>query len=285
MGKDDPPPPTLLEPGPHELPLRWILYTKSCKTLKIGTSTEEPMHYIERHSFWRRRPWQVLHASAHKKDKAPALVATYKPKKSWFFRPRDFLIKFPTPGANGLQHHDIEMKMSDRGLLLNTLDANSYEFAMPTATGYTETFHWRKRDWGSHCEEVRAIRKADEPPVHAGDPRPPQQEGFHFSKPYSGWILVRVNGPGRKAPGGGEGQQLPMGYTENGDEIVASYAEASGWTSTCTIIFQFWGAGATGELGEDWTRVAALTGSTIWDDEARKRQRRQAEANRRNNGH
>src|SRR4051812_41680340 len=99
-------PAALLEPGPHGFPVRWVLYLRSCKTLKMGPSKESPVHYIERHSFWRRRPWQVLHASAHKKEKSPALVAIYKPKKSWFFRPRDFLIKFPGEASKG----DIEMK-------------------------------------------------------------------------------------------------------------------------------------------------------------------------------
>lgn len=71
---------------------------------------------------------------------------------------------------------------------------------------------------------------------------------------------------------------MPMGYTDDGQEIVASWANCSGWVVTRKIIFQFWGAGARGEMGEDWTRVAALTGSTIWDDEERERQRRRNNA-------
>lgn len=280
MGKDEPLAPALAEPGPHGFPARWILYQRSCKTLKIGPSKENPVHYIERHSFWRRHPWQVLHESAHKADKSPALVAIYKPKKSFFFRPRDFLIKFPDGKGNG-GGHDMEMKHIQRGLG-GLGDVIAYEFCL----GGKETFHWRKAAWGSHCEEVRAIRKEDEPVVHTGDAKPPKEEGFHFTKPYSGWILVRVNSS-HAAPQGGEangtGNQHPMGYTDSGEEIVASYCEASGWVATRKVIFQFWGAGLTGELGEDFTRVAALTGSTIWDDEERERARRRAKANR-NNG-
>lgn len=162
------------------------------------------------------------------------------------------------------------------------MNATCYEFSMPAEGGRTETFVWRKQDWGSHCEEVRAIRKEDEPPVHTGDARPPQKEGIHFSKPYSGWVLVRVGGPKRMAQPAqheGKGNPFPMGFAESGDEIVASYCEAQGWVATRKVIFQFWGSGVTGELGEDFTRVAALTGSVIWDDEERERQRRRAAAN------
>lgn len=284
MGKEEIPA-ALQEAGPHGFTIRWVLYVRSCKTIKWGNSKETPFHYIERHSFWKRRPWQVLHQSAHKKDKSPALVAIYKPKKSWFFRPRDFLIKFPGQDAS----KNIDMKMMDRSIW-NGFNARSYEFNMVTAAGHNETFHWVKADWGSHCEEVKLIRKEDEPPVHTGDQRPEREEGFHFSKPYAGWILVRVNGPNRKqAPQVAEGGKksrvntLPMGYTDDGQEIVASWANCSGWVATRKIIFQFWGAGASGEMGEEWTRVAALTGSTIWDDEERERQRRRAKAQNNSN--
>ena len=52
-------------------------------------------------------------------------------------------------------------------------------------------------------------------------------------------------------PSQGDQNTLPMGYTDDGQEIVASWANCSGWVVTRKIIFQFWGAGARGEMGED----------------------------------
>ncbi|KAM7212440.1 hypothetical protein V8F06_012166 [Rhypophila decipiens] len=296
MGKEEKPTPeALLEKGPHGFPARWILYQKSCRTLKYSTSKDSPLHYIECHSYWARHPWQVLHSVAHKKEKSDstALIAIYKPKKSFFFRPRDFLIKFPNSGGS---KPDIEMKRLDESTFQSLLVAKAYEFTIPTAGsgGRSEQFIWRKADWGSQTEEVRALTKEDNPPVHTNDPRPPQKTGMHFSKPYSGWVLIRVGGPNRKPlPPGSMDQKtgmfefkvnpFPLGFVESGDEIVASYCLATGWVATRKFIFQFWGSGVTGELGEDFTRVAALTGSVIWDDEVREAQRRRNKAANHNN--
>ncbi|KAM7184922.1 hypothetical protein V8F20_012014 [Naviculisporaceae sp. PSN 640] len=282
MGQEDISP-ALLERGPYGFPARWILYKRSSSTLKIGITKDEPLHYIERHSSsWgsSKNPWQVLHASAHKGDDSPGLVAIYKPKKSMFSTPRDFLINFP----NG-KLPDIEMRRVDASTMKKLTSPSCYEFAMPVQGGRVETFMWKKQDWGSHCEEVRAIRKEDEPPVHTGDARPPLKEGIHFSKPYTGWVLIRVGGPKRLAlrPGvqhEGKGNPFPMGFAENGDEIVASYCEAQGWVNTRKIIFQFWGSGVTGELGEDFTRVASLSACVLWDDEEREREKNAAKANK-----
>ncbi|KAK3313030.1 hypothetical protein B0H66DRAFT_608090 [Apodospora peruviana] len=275
MGKDsDPLPAAMQEPGPHGFPMRWVLFVRGCKTLKMGTSTDSPIHYIKWHTFRKSKPWQTMHASAHKADKSLPLVAIYKPKIGWFRRPRDFAIQLFDKAGKPSERIDMKRTEASNILLGNT--AKEYQFTMRTgADGHMETFCWRKRGWGSHCDEIQLIHKEADPPVHTGDSRPPRKEGFHFSTPYDGWILVRLNGGRRN-----NDPVKPLGYTdEGGEEIVASWCRASGWVAARKIIFQFWGAAGTGELGEEFTRIAALSGTTIWDDEEREAQRRRNKNN------
>lgn len=168
----------------------------------------------------------------------------------------------------------------------------TFEFSLPpglTDTGRTETFEWRR---APSCHETRGIRKKTLPLLETGDERPPETTlQTWFAQP--GSVLVRVTGArwppngnnvdnGRiyataaaAASGDGEGSQTPpLGFTRQGEEIVASWTLARDCRPR--YYFQFWGAGATGELGTVFTHVAVLTGNAVYLDEIATRAKAQA---------
>ncbi|KAJ4289967.1 hypothetical protein N0V88_006768 [Collariella sp. IMI 366227] len=99
----------------------------------------------------------------------------------------------------------------------------------------TESFEWRPASW--NCFETRGIRHHTLPPIQTGDVRPPE-ESFVLSP--SGSVLVRLQGKPCPTPG----RDRPLGYTREGEEIVASYTRTR--DKGALMYFQFWGAGRRG---------------------------------------
>jgi hypothetical protein len=82
--------------------------------------------------------------------------------------------------------------------------------------------------------------------------------------------LVRV-GSGDGITGGGnfetaddDGESLSGGWTSDGKEVVAVWANAGVITLSKVGMLEFRGSGATGELGLAWSVMAAVSAMCIW---------------------
>ncbi|KAK8086910.1 hypothetical protein PG994_001884, partial [Apiospora phragmitis] len=79
----------------------------------------------------------------------------------------------------------------------------------------------------------------------------------------SGWKLVRIHS---EADGvGGTRRARDAGASSDGKELVAVFAEVSGWSTSKVVKFKFLGSGATGEMGPRWSLMAVMTALRIWD--------------------
>jgi hypothetical protein len=159
-----------------------------------------------------------------------------------------------------------------------------------------EIFEWRR---APACHETRGIRKKTLPALETGDRRPPET-ALHTLLAQPGAVLVRLTGarwPPQTATrpttssstttstttttsmtatatdaATETAARRPLGFTKQGEEIVASWTEARDCLPR--YYFQFWGAGAAGALGETFTHVAVLTGAATYLDAIAERARR-----------
>ncbi|KAH6845760.1 hypothetical protein B0I37DRAFT_417275 [Chaetomium sp. MPI-CAGE-AT-0009] len=281
----------LAQPGPHGYPMRFGVRLAGLKGFKIyGADPKQPCRYVELHT---RR--QILHESAHRKDRSPALVTVNENWPSWSLFPLDdesatFTItvhnnaKQSTANPDSNSTPEPETAETEAAADL-TIDMDhtrcrpvTFQFTLPVPSPHTddsttpattlETFEWRRA--APACQETRGIRRKTLPPLETGDDRLPEEK---FVYAPSGSVLVRLGG-GRGRGGGGcaPGRDRPLGFTRAGEEIVASYASSRDYRAW--YYFQFWGAGATGELGEVFTHVAVMSGMAVYQDEEAERARR-----------
>ncbi|KAI2605181.1 uncharacterized protein GGS25DRAFT_419057 [Hypoxylon fragiforme] len=123
----------------------------------------------------------------------------------------------------------------------------SYRFSVQTGTGKdlrTEDFEWRQ----SRGEEVRGLNK------HAG----------------YGWKLVRLSGNNAEQGGGGGGSdrtKRAVGWTSDGQEVVAAWSHNNSWSANKVFKLQFLESGATGVLGDRFAVVALMTALKIFHHE------------------
>ncbi|KAK4154803.1 hypothetical protein C8A00DRAFT_32398 [Chaetomidium leptoderma] len=287
----------LSQPGPHGYPMRFGVRLAGLKGFKIyGVDPKQPVRYIEWHT---RR--QILHESAHKKDKSPALVSVHANWPSWSIFPLDDdAAAFTLTVHNNKNNNNKKNKNDNNNKNKNnknktstgpddssaeaadlTIDMDhtrcrpvTFQFELPVrAADVVETFEWRRAPRASH--ETRGIRKKALPMMETGDERPPEEK-FVYSP--SGSVLVRLGGNKRCAAA----KDRPLGFTRDGEEIVASYTDSRDYRAW--YYFQFWGSGATGELGETFTHVAVMSGLAVWNDEQEETARRN-KTSRRSDGH
>ncbi|KAF7551805.1 hypothetical protein G7Z17_g4755 [Cylindrodendrum hubeiense] len=117
-----------------------------------------------------------------------------------------------------------------------SLKKEVFWFGMQVGEGHNkriERFEWRH----SRGSEVKSVGQAG-----------------------NGWKLVRLGG-GMAGEGNEEdGPDRDDGYTKDGKEIVAVWAEGKAFKSISNIgEFQFRGSGATGELGMLWSLTALMS--------------------------
>ncbi|KAK4225859.1 hypothetical protein QBC38DRAFT_481960 [Podospora fimiseda] len=281
----------LAQPGPHGLPMRFQTRNAGWSGMKIcGEDVKQPIHFMTVKS---RKTRQILHETAHKKDKSAPLVTVQKPhyRSKYSSDKEDFKIILHPAGSNGRRTHDETIEMEHKssrelnGKIIDFRYRPTWEFTLRVGPqGRQEVFRWIKPQ--GTCQELKTIYKSELSPVKTGMQRP--QSG-RITRIVSGYILVRMNGRGiRLGEDKKENEMRPLGYDKEGREIVASCARGgSGWIGGRKMFFQFWGSGCTGELGEDFTRVAAVTGSALWQDEilkeAEQAQRQNAQRNKQMN--
>ncbi|KAK4160831.1 hypothetical protein QBC43DRAFT_358896 [Cladorrhinum sp. PSN259] len=252
----------LAQPGPHGLPMRFQTRKAGWSGYKLcGEDVKAPLHYISMKAK-DRKTRQILQSTAHKKDKSPPLVTIQKPNS------QDFNIVLHATGSNGRRTQDetVWMEYKDsrelNGKYIDFKYKETWDFNMRVGPqGKQETFRWIKAEGA--CQELKTIYKGELPIVKAGMAR---EKSGRITRLVSGHILVRMNGKRINIQQGQE-KERPLGFDKEGREIVASCARGgSGWIGGTKMFFQFWGSGCTGELGEDFTRVAAMTGSALWQD-------------------
>lgn len=117
-----------------------------------------------------------------------------------------------------------------------SLKKETFWFGMQVGEGngrHLEKFEWRR----SHGSEVKSVG----------------QSGW-------GWKLVRLGG-GTAGEGGEDGGfDRGDGFTKDGKEIVAVWADGKAFKSMTNIgEFQFRGSGATGELGMLWSLMGIMS--------------------------
>ncbi|RMJ09768.1 hypothetical protein BHE90_013887 [Fusarium euwallaceae] len=121
-----------------------------------------------------------------------------------------------------------------------------YWFGMQVGEGanrHVERFEWRR----SHGSEVKSVGESK-----------------------WGWKLVRVghnvDDPNDEAEASGEEPDRPDGFTSDGKEVVAVWADSSiSWKSMSKIgTFELRGSGRTGELGTQWAVMALLSCMCQW---------------------
>jgi hypothetical protein len=269
----------LSQPGPHGYPTRFAVRRAGHHGLKFcGADAKQPVRFIEKHDTGSLR--QVLHKSGHKKDDSPRLVSVYKHRS---FAQQHLAITIGPVTLRPRQPQNFMVILhrnngNDQVLELNRVKATTwnqpetYRFQLATPANHAgEAFEWRDARF-TRPFETRGTRKASLPVIKTGDQRPPEKKMGIITR---GYVLVRLGGQR-----GAAGKGRPLGFTEQGEEIVASYAQRNTtWIGQPKFFFQFWGSGAQGKLGEDFSHVAAATGSALWQDEMiqeKEKQRRQA---------
>ncbi|KAK4195262.1 hypothetical protein QBC40DRAFT_289359 [Triangularia verruculosa] len=281
------PAPALDVPGPGSiLPNRFAVRTAGGSGLKItGSNYKQPIHFLSKHSSTRDSLRCSLHESAHKKDNSPAMVSVHKHQQrnsGWTTTTTIGNVKLTSTPARGPDNYQIILHRKDGNnecidMPQTSHDVNQFRMRM---NGREEVFEWVKGS--AFTQELKTICKRESPAVKTGMPR----EKAGRVGMGGGYILVRVTGRSVQ-PRGKKGEDTPLGYDKSGREIVASWAYARGWGwGGPVFFFQWWGSGATGELGEDFTRVAATTGAALYHEEALKaaeRQRRQNSSLHNNN--
>ncbi|KAK0721190.1 hypothetical protein B0T21DRAFT_48742 [Apiosordaria backusii] len=262
------PAPALDIPGPHHLPNRFAVRTAGPSGLKItGSNYKAPLHFLSKHASPRSSLRCSLHSTAHKKDNSPALVSVYKHqhrKSGWTTTTQIGNVKFTSSPGRGWENYQIILHRkagNDECIDMPQTSNKTHQFRM-RVNGREEGFEWIKGD--SWMQELRTICKREAPVVKTGMQR--EKTGRLVSM-VMGWVLVRVTGRAVQ-PVGKDGEGTPLGYDKQGREIVASWAfSRTRGFGGAVYFFQWWGSGATGELGEDFTRVAATTGATLYHEE------------------
>lgn len=219
-------------PSPYKrLPLAFnVYYKKAWTTLiyRLGEHENQPLFAVTVHTDFKKKPRLVLHNGIEPKD--PTLATAT----------RDGLVKQHTnimvPGPPGSASETITEHMKSNTSLTSATFSFSFDVGRGKDT-HREAFEWRHSRGG----EVRSLDKWA-----------------------WGWKLVRLGGA-RPDASGGKRDFRGAGETSDGKEIVAVWADNSKLNLHKVAKFQFLGAGATGELGEEWSIMAAMSGLRLWD--------------------
>lgn len=189
----------------------------------LSEPDSEPLFAFSSPDAW--YPYEVVMHDGPTTDAPPLAALTQEGKMGM-----DFAILLPplasagmTGGKEILRYH-------------GSLKKETFWFGMQVGEGdgrHLERFEWRR----SHGSEVKSLGQSS-----------------------WGWKLVRL-GSGTAGEGGEDGaSDRGDGFTKDGKEIVAVWADGKAFKSMTNIgEFQFRGSGATGELGMLWGLTAILS--------------------------
>lgn len=217
-------------PSPYKrLPLSFNIYYKQwfSSMYQIGEHENQPLFTIQRHGAWGHdKPMIVLHEGADPKGPVVGTVTKEGLMK------HDTVIELHSEGRTIREPLVSDVSMT----LKNSRFTFSFDVGLRGKETRRETFEWRI----SKAIEVRTL------------------DSMAF-----GWKLVRLN-PDQPTGRGGSRGARDVGETSDGKEVVAAWSENSGMTLSKIAKFHFLGAGATGEFGDDWALMAALSAFRLW---------------------
>lgn len=214
-------------------PVLRVAYKKSSLSelvLLLSEPDSEPTYCLSVPAGW----WGALRLHDGNSPNGTPLVHA-KPNGKW---KKDYAITLPSfPGYNNTSGAEIlryVMKRRER-----------YWFGLQVGQGaqqHIERFEWRR----SHGSEVKAVG------------------GWSY-----GWKLVRLKeGTPEDAQSGGEEPDRANGFTSDGREVVAVWADTSSIKSMSRVgEFQLLGSGRSGELGMNWQLMAMMSCMCIWQRE------------------
>ncbi|KAF7552278.1 hypothetical protein G7Z17_g4438 [Cylindrodendrum hubeiense] len=219
-----------LGPSPYpRLPLAFNIYHKgwASKTYFLGDHEDQATLTLTLHPILgTKKPFIVLHEGKDPNGKVLGTVT------------KESLLKAHTtitvPGRPGSAFDPITERLACSVALTYFTFTFSFDVGIGKDTR-RETFEWRS----SRGNEVKAL------------------DNWAW-----GWKLVRL---GADEGPGGTRTERDAGETSDGKKIVAVWSEESKWTLSKCGKFHFIGAGATGELGEEWAFMAVMTSLRLWD--------------------
>ncbi|KAK8130126.1 hypothetical protein PG999_002506 [Apiospora kogelbergensis] len=228
-----PPPPPATTPY-RQFPAAFNLYHQKSKSGRslvytLGEHDSDPIYTLTIHSGVSGNPSLVLHNGPD--PAAPALASADKePGEETFANKitgKASIITLPALPNFGRPTTEEPLETHV------TISGAGYAFSLEWTR---ERFEWRH----SRGSEVKALDKLN-----------------------SGWKLVRIHS---EADGvGGNRRARDQGASSDGKELVAVFAEVSGWSTSKVVKFKFLGSGATGEMGTRWSVMAVMTALRIWD--------------------
>ncbi|KAL0936160.1 uncharacterized protein CTRU02_208375 [Colletotrichum truncatum] len=194
------------------------------QTYHLGPSSEEKQFTITFDSKLFTRK-QSLFLHHGDSDKAPIIATASRSGSGWVDR--------ATVTLHGQRGNDQDVEFTrPEGAGFRQSEVRAFHCRVNK--DYVEEFQWRT----SHGNEIKEL---------AGHS--------------SGWKLVRMSRP---SPVGGRSKNPEMGFSSDGQEVVAVVAHNMSWSMTKGYKFAFMGSGLTGTLGEDFETLAAITGFWLW---------------------
>lgn len=213
------------------------------KTFHLGEHADQPLFAVTMHSGLTSNPLLELHSGPNDSD---PIIATANNEKRWSSGRTTVVQILPAAfsslggadtasGSGPTSSQEAEkIIMKQTNLLKNV----TYPFSVEVGLGKdlrVENFEWRSSRGG----EIQDLDK--------------------YTR---GYKLVRLCSEGTGH--GGERSTRAANTTSDGKEVVAVFAQNSGWSMNKIFKFQFLESGATGVLGDRFALVALMSGLKIW---------------------
>lgn len=200
---------------------------KSMTTIYLGPSKSEKTHALKIHDkLFSSKQTLALHAGPTPDH--PVLVSAF----SRGYKDQEFTVTVPGRGPGGA---DVVVPTSS---IKTGKMSRAARFEVEVGPGgRREMFEWRS----SHGEEISAVAT-----------------GYSF-----GWKLVRLSGGGAAANGGGP-VGAGLGFSSDGNEVVAVIAHNASCSMSKGMRFSFLGSGLAGAFGELWEIVAVGSALKLW---------------------
>lgn len=216
-------------PYPH-IPLALNIYTRRWKATlyNIGQHADQPSFELKvDYGMSKSKPFLVLHNTS---SELVASVTSESITKGHAV--------ITVPGRPGSSQNTISERLEVKYSFPLAVFSFSFDVGRGKET-HREAFEWRF----SKGKEVKV-----------------------FGAWSTGWKLVRLDREAESGPGEGSSRSERLhGQTSDGKPVVAVVADNMSPSTNKIAKFHFVGAGATGEMGEEWAFMALMTAVRVWE--------------------